>query len=539
MEFNLADLFEATVDAVSEREALVAGGRRMTYAELEARANRLAHHLSASGIRTGEHIGIYAYNRAEWVEALFAAYKLRVVPININFRYVEEELRYLFDNADLVAIVHERRFAPRIAAVLNDLPQLRHFVVLEDESGAGDSGLGSIPYEDALAAASPKRDFAQRSGDDLYMLYTGGTTGMPKGVMWRHEDLYFGGLGGAVAQPPIERPQQVSERAKAGRGQTAIAIAPLMHGQAQWLVTSSLFSGNRVVVYTDRHFDPDGIWRLIERERVQMMTITGDAMGRPLADALAAAEAGYDLSSLTILHSGAAILSKTVKQELRDHLPNVMVLDGFGASETGYNGTVLDTQGPVAGPRFTMNRFTSVLDEDLRPLEPGSDVVGMLARRGHIPLGYYKDPAKTAETYREDANGVRWVIPGDYAQVEASGTILLLGRGSACINSGGEKIFPEEVEAAMKSHADVFDVLVVGVPDPRWGERVTAVVQPRAGRRPKLEDINALCRSKLAGYKLPRNLLLVDEVMRSPAGKPDYGWARSRAREAFGTTPRS
>ena len=538
MEFNLADLFEATVDAVPEREALVAGERRVTYAELEARANRLAHHLSASGIRTGEHIGIYAYNRAEWVEALFAAYKLRVVPININFRYVEEELRYLFDNADLVAIVHERRFAPRIAAVLNDLPQLRHFVVLEDESGAGDSGLGSIPYEDALAAASPKRDFAQRSGDDLYMLYTGGTTGMPKGVMWRHEDLYFGGLGGAVAQPPIERPQQISERAEAGRGQTAIAIAPLMHGQAQWLVTSSLFSGNRVVVYTDRHFDPDGIWRLIERERVQMMTITGDAMGRPLADALAAPEAGYDLSSLTILHSGAAILSKTVKQELRDHLPNVMVLDGFGASETGYNGTVLDTQGPVAGPRFTMNRFTSVLDEDLRPLEPGSDVVGMLARRGHIPLGYYKDPAKTAETYREDANGVRWVIPGDYAQVEASGTILLLGRGSVCINSGGEKIFPEEVEAAMKSHSDVFDVLVVGVPDPRWGERVTAVVQPRTGRRPKLEDINALCRSKLAGYKLPRNLLLVDEVMRSPAGKPDYGWARSRAREAFGALPR-
>ena len=538
MEFNLADLFEATVDAVPEREALVAGERRVTYAELEARANRLAHHLSASGIRTGEHIGIYAYNRAEWVEALFAAYKLRVVPININFRYVEEELRYLFDNADLVAIVHEQRFAPRIAAVLNDLPQLRHFVVLEDESGAGDSGLGSIPYEDALAAASPKRDFAPRSGDDLYMLYTGGTTGMPKGVMWRHEDLYFGGLGGAVAQPPIERPQQVSERAEAGRGQTAIAIAPLMHGQAQWLVTSSLFSGNRVVVYTDRHFDPDGIWRLIERERVQMMTITGDAMGRPLADALAAPDAGYDLSSLTILHSGAAILSKTVKQELRDHLPNVMVLDGFGASETGYNGTVLDTQGPVAGPRFTMNRFTSVLDEDLRPLEPGSDVVGMLARRGHIPLGYYKDPAKTAETYREDANGVRWVIPGDYAQVEASGTILLLGRGSVCINSGGEKIFPEEVEAAMKSHSDVFDVLVVGVPDPRWGERVTAVVQPRTGRRPKLEDINALCRSKLAGYKLPRNLLLVDEVMRSPAGKPDYGWARSRAREAFGALPR-
>ena len=533
MEFNLADLFEAIADAVPEREAVIAGPRRLSYRELEERSNRMAHHLTQAGVRAGEHVGIYAYNRSEWLETLFAAYKIRAIPININFRYVEDELRYLFDNADLVTLVHERQFTPRIDSIRAELPKLRHFVVIEDGSAEDFSGLDALPYEEALAGGSPKRDFGARSGDDRYMLYTGGTTGMPKGVMWRHEDLFFGGLGGATARPPLERAEQVSRRALAQPGLTPIAIAPLMHGQAQWLATHSLLTGAKLVLYTEPHFDPDKIWRLIERERVQSLTITGDAMGRPLAEALAAPAASYDTSSLAILNSGAAILSKVVKQQLRELLPHVTVLDSFGASETGYNGTVLDTEGPVAGPRFTMNEFTAVLDDKLEPVQPGSDVIGKLARRGHIPLGYYKDPEKNRATYREDTRGVRWVLPGDHAQVEADGTILLLGRGSLCINSGGEKIFPEEVESALKSHPDVFDALVAGVPDERWGERVTAIVQPRPGRRPALEDINAHCRSKIAGYKLPRNLLLVDEIVRSPAGKPDYRWAGVVAREAF------
>ena len=536
MEFNLADLFECIVDVVPDREALVAGKERRTYAELEDRANRLAHSLSSSGIGRGDHVGVYAYNRVEWVESLLALFKIRAIPVNINYRYVEDELRYLFGNADLKALIHEEHFAPRIAAIRSDLPELRSFIAIEGGSGEHRSGLPSLAYEELMAAGSPKRDFGPRSADDVYMLYTGGTTGMPKGVMWRHEDLFFGGLGGGGADPPLQGPTSQAERSLERPPLTSIAIAPLMHGQAQWLVTSTLLGGGRVVVYTAHHFDPDEIWRLIAREKVQSLIITGDAMGRPLAEALADPSADHDASSLVLINSGAAILSPVVKQQLRELLPNAMVLDSFGASETGYNGTVMDLKGPGKGPRFTMNDSTAVLDDDLKPLEPGSSQIGRLARHGHIPLGYYKDPEKTAATFPIDGHGVRWVIPGDYAQVESDGSILLLGRGAVCINSGGEKIFPEEVEAVLKSHPEIFDAVVAGVPDPRWGERVAAIVQPRAGFRPTLDEINAHIRTRIAGYKVPRELLLVAEVRRTPAGKPDYRWARELARESFAPT---
>jgi fatty-acyl-CoA synthase len=531
VEFNLADLFERVVDAAPERLALVAGAARLSYEKLDERANRLAHHLAAHQVGVGDWVGILAQNRAEWIESMLAVYKLRAAPINLNFRYVDDELRFVLDDADLVALISERRFAPRILRIRNQLPKLRHFVCLEDGSDAGASALGAIEYEAALAAASADRGFGPRSPDDLYVLYTGGTTGLPKGTLWRQEDIFFAALGGGnFGGEPIARPEQIADNAAGKPRATLLAIAPMMHGGGQWVTFNAFFAANTLVLYTGTHFDPNEIWRLVERERVTSLSIVGDAMGRPLAEALAASSARFDLSSLTSVSSGGAILSKAVKQQLREQLPKVLILDSFGASETGYNGTVLDLAGPPAGPRFTLHQETSVLGDDGRPVTPGSGVVGRLARRGHVPLGYHKDPVKTAQTFPV-IDGVRWVIPGDFATLEADGTLALLGRGSVCINSGGEKIFPEEVEAALKAHPDVFDAVVVGVPDSRFGERVAAIVTPRPGRTPGLSELAAHCRERIAGYKVPRALICVDEIVRTPAGKPDYRWAKRRAEQ--------
>ncbi len=537
MQWNIADLIERVADLAPDREALVAGSARLTYAAYDARANRLAHHLLAEGIGPGDHVGIYAYNSAEYMEAMLAAYKIRAVPININYRYVEDELRYLFDNADLVALVHQRQFAPRIAAVRGEMPKLRHLMVVEDESGEDTAALGSVDYEAALAAQSPARDFEPRSPDDLYILYTGGTTGMPKGVMWRHEDVIFT-LGGGIDHAtgiPAERPEDLAARMNPDAQTVSLLIAPLMHGAAQWGTFNALFTGNKAVLYTERSFDAHAIWRLVEEERVMTMPITGDAMARPLIEALEEPGRDYDLSSFLVLASTAAVFSPVLKQQFRERFPNLIIVDSVGSTETGFSGTALyqsaDADGERKGlVRVAPGRDTVVLGDDGRPVKPGSGEVGRIARGGNVPIGYYKDPEKTAETFLV-YEGKRYAVPGDFATVEADGAINLLGRGSVSINSGGEKIFPEEVEAALKSHADVFDAVVVGVPDERWGERVAAVVLPREGRTPSLDDLGAHCRKHIAGYKVPRELVLADHIERSPSGKPDYRWARSLALE--------
>ncbi|HEV8206695.1 MAG TPA: acyl-CoA synthetase [Acidimicrobiia bacterium] len=528
MEFNLADLYEIVADAVPERPALVAGDRRLTYAQLDERANRFARHLLDHGVEPGDKVAIYSWDRAEWVEAMLGTYKARAVPINVNYRYVADEARYILDNSDAVTVVFERAFAPVVNAIRGDLPKLHHTVVLEDGT---DASTDAVPYEDALAAASPVRDFEPRSSDDLYLLYTGGTTGVPKGVMWRSEDIFFAALGGGgFGQPPITKPEELADRIPAEEGRAIPMVnAPMMHGGGQWMAFITFFGGGTVVLNCDRHFDPDRIWRTVERQRCNSVMVVGDAMGRPLAEALAAPGAAYDTSSVIIVGSGGAILSSPVKDQLRAQLPNAMVIDSFGASETGASGTVFDTDGPAAGPRFTMGEFMTVLDDELRPVVPGSGVVGRLARRGHIPLGYYKDDQKTAATFVTAADGARWVVPGDFAVVETDGTITLLGRGSVCINSGGEKVYPEEVEAALKSHPDVFDAVVVGVPDDRFVERVAAIVQPRPGAAPSLEELQDHARDTLAGYKLPRQLLLAETIPRTPVGKPDYRAAKKLA----------
>lgn len=528
MEFNLADLFEAAVDAFGEREYVVAEGARRTYAEVEARANRLAHHLAGQGIGPGDHVGIYALNSVEWVEAAWAVFKLRAVWVNVNYRYVADELRYLLGNADLRAIVVQRRFGPTLATVLPELTTLRHVVVVEDGSDEKDPVDDAVHYEEALAASSPERDFPARSGDDRYILYTGGTTGLPKGVVWRHRDVFFALGGGidAVTGQRVERPEDMVDKGRRSGPLCSLPIAPLMHGATQWAVMGQSFVGNKVVLMA--RFDPHEVWRLVERERVNTIMITGDAMGRPLIEALDEPGADYDLSSLVSLTSSAAIFSPAVKDAFFARFPNLVIADAVGSSESGNNGVTFVRPGATAmrsGPTVTGLGGTVVLDDQLRPVPPGSGIVGKIARSGDIPLGYYNDPVKTAEVFIT-VDGVRYVMPGDYATVEADGSITLLGRGSICINSGGEKIYPEEVEAVVRSHPDVLDAVVVGAPDERWGQQVAAIVQPRPGHAPPtLEALQQHCRASLAGYKVPRRLHLVDQVVRTPAGKPDYRWA--------------
>ncbi|HWC39490.1 MAG TPA: acyl-CoA synthetase [Acidimicrobiales bacterium] len=533
--FNLADLFELVADAIPEREAMVAGARRLTYGDLEARANRLAHHLQAAGVRAGDHVGLQLLNGTEYVEGMLAAFKIRAVPINVNYRYVDAELAHLFDDADLVAVVHHRQFSPRVAAVAPGLPLLHDLIVVEDGSDESPPS-GAAAYEDVLAAASPTRDFGPRSGDDIYCAYTGGTTGMPKGVLWRQEDIFFAAMGGGDPLQSgdfITRPEELVDRLP-DQGMVTLATPPLMHVSAHWLAFVSLFGGGRLVVTPQGRFDPQTAWSLIAEEKVNVLVIVGDAMARPLADAFRQ----QDTSSLMVIGSGGAILSPSTRQRLSSVVPNAMIVDGFGASETGTVGSRSSLPGAAGGdddlPRFTLNEQTTVLDDELRPVVPGSGTIGRLARRGHIPLGYYKDKDKTASTFVE-VDDVRWVLPGDMATVEEDGTVVLLGRGSVSINTGGEKVYPEEVESVLKSHPAVFDAVVVGVPDERWGERVVAVVQSRSGEHPTLEEIQSYSRDKMAGYKVPRQVVLVDEVVRSPSGKADYRWARDRASQPVAT----
>jgi 3-oxocholest-4-en-26-oate---CoA ligase len=533
VEFNLADLWERVVDAIPDHEAMVCGDRRLTYAEADERANRLAHHLAGLGIGPGDHVALYLYNGTEYLEGMLAAFKLRAVPINVNYRYGADELRYLLADADARAVVFHREFATILDAVRTELPLLRGFVMVDDPSGTP-APTGATEYEAALAAASPARDFAPRSADDLYILYTGGTTGMPKGVMWRAEDIFFGAFGGGnLGDAPITTPEEIIDSLEPHR--RGLPACPFMHGTAHWMAFGALYSGGTVVIAPDHHFAPDKLWGLIAQEHVTFLVIVGDAFARPLIETLDRLAPPPDVAPLTAVLSGGAVLSPSVKAAWVERLPGTLLIDGFGASETGGQGqSVSAAGGPIeTAPRFRVNDETTVLDDELRPVARG--VIGKLARRGHVPLGYYHDPGKTAATFPV-LDGVRWSVPGDHARIEDDGTITVLGRGSVSINTGGEKVYPEEVESALKSSPDVFDAVVVGVPDERWGERVTAVVQARPGATPALDQLAEHTRAQLASYKVPRALVLVDEIVRSPSGKPDYRWAKAVAMGA-GTTP--
>ncbi len=524
MALNIADLFEHAVDAVPDRIAVICGDRQVTYRELDERSNRLAHHLAGFGVGKDDHVGLYARNSIEALETILASYKLRARTVNINFRYVESELRYMFTDADLVALVYDREFAPLVAAVLPDAPAVRGTVAIDHGSDAGDAP--GVPYDEALAAASAERDFEPRSGEDIYLLYTGGTTGYPKGVLWRQEDVWRtlgGGIDFLTGEPLPDEWAQSRSTAN-GPGMAKLCVAPLIHGSAQWTSLMSLFTGDTVILI--RTFEPQEVWHAVERHKINVLVVVGDAMARPLIDEFTAG--GYDGSSLVSVSSNGALFSQNTKDAVFAALPNVVITDAIGSSETGFTGISFASAGKqqLGGPTVSPGPKTIVIDDEGKRVGPGE--TGRIARGGHVPLGYYKDPAKSAKIF-VTVDGDRYVVPGDFARVEADGTLTLLGRGSSSVNTGGEKVFPEEVESALKQHPAVFDALVIGIPDERLGQRVAAIVQAREGHDLDLADLEAVVRKHVAGYKVPRTVWLTDVIGRTPSGKADYLWAKKFA----------
>ena len=526
--FNLADMFEMVADTVPDNCAIVDDKKRLSFAELENRANRLANHLREQGIGQGDHIGLQLRNGSEYIEGMLAAYKLRAVPININFNYVEKELLYLFDNADLKALIAHQQYLPRVSAIRPELPKLQTILYVADNSGADTGDCGE--YESSLQAADAKRDFPERSGDDLYIIYTGGTTGMPKGVMWRQEDIFFATCGGGDpdrSKGVITHPEQICERV-AEFDMGALPAAPLMHAAAQWTALNTILGGTKLVLI--ERYNAEQVLQLAVDENLVAISLVGDAMAVPLIEVMDQHPGKYQPAMLMAIASGGALFSPSTKERLLAHLPNTLIMDGLGSSETGLMGNKMSSGADASDrePRFEVNDSMIVIDDEKRPIEPGSGKVGMLAKKGHVPLGYYKAPEKSAETF-VTIDGQRWAIPGDMATVNADGTIILHGRGSTSINTGGEKVFPEEVESALKAHPDIVDAVVVGVADERWGQKITALLRKKTNSDVDTEQLQAFCKDYIAGYKIPKAYLFLDEIKRSPAGKADYPWAKKTA----------
>ncbi len=540
---NLAALHEAIAAALPDAECLVSGARRFTWREITDRTRRLAAVLRAAGLgcrqeRAGlanhesgqDHVALYLYNGNEYLEGMLGAMKARCAPFNVNYRYVDEELIYLFDNADARAVIFHASFAPALARIRGKLPRVQLWLSVDD--GSGENLAGALDYERALASASPELP-QQLSEDDLYILYTGGTTGMPKGVLWRQDEILR-----AALLPPRTEPSTAAivERARRGAGKVrALPTPPFMHGAAHWAAFTLWHAGGTVCIPAKpRSLDPHDLWATVERERISAMTIVGDAFAQPLLAALR--EHTYDLASLKTITSGGAILSAPVKDELLARLPGVRIIDVLGSSESGQQATQISRPGQKATTgEFELTENNVVLSEDLtRIAAPGSGESGWLARSGPVPLGYYKDAEKSARAF-PTLNGVRYSVPGDRAIALEGGGLRLLGRDSATINSGGEKIFAEEVEHALKHHPAVWDAVVTGTPHARFGQQVTALVALRVGARVSEEELRASCEAHIARYKLPRAVVFVDEVVRAPSGKADYRWAKQVALARLGS----
>jgi acyl-CoA synthetase (AMP-forming)/AMP-acid ligase II len=531
---HVIDYLEAIADKDPDRPALVfrAQGKpahRLSYGELDRRINRAARLLTDLGVKKGDHIGCHLHDTPAHVDIMLGGWKLGAVPVNVNFRYVPHELVYLFEDADLKLVVTEPELAEQAQLAAQSAPKVERVLVADAE------------YESRIEACSSERPPSERTGDDLYMLYTGGTTGMPKGVMWRHEDALHACFGAvatealqipAVATPEeavalLDNPNPAWELLR-----KSCPLPPLMHAAGQWALCRVLVRGGCAVIITDVHFDPKYSLEMIAEEEVGVVWGAGDAHARPILDALIEHYNGVlDLPKLLLWVSSAVMVTPEIKAGLAQALPGTFVFDALGASETGGQGNAVGYS-DEGSPRFAMEEGAIILDDQMRPIPPTEQRVGKLAKTGHIPLGYYKDPTKTAATFPV-IDGVRYSVPGDLARWEPDGSITLFGRGSVSINTGGEKVYPEEVEKALKTHPAVFDAVVVGVPDDRFGKRVTAIVQLRSNHpNPGLEALAEHCRKTIAGYKVPRQLIIREQIVRSPSGKPDYPWATKEASDA-------
>jgi len=548
--FDLSTVFRTVAATLPDQKIFVWRDRRFTYAEMDARIDGVAHYLVSRGLgchterdeleghQSGQdHIGLYLRNGNEYLEAMVAGYRARVAPFNVNYRYVEEELLYLLGDAGARALVYAAEFAPQVQSIRGRLPNLEVLIQVADDSG-NELLPDAVDYESVIDTPAPAGGMPAPTGDDLYILYTGGTTGMPKGVLWRQHDIFMSAMGGRpfmAGGAALNTYQDLADQVRAQAGvRSLLLIPPLMHGAAQWGVFNTISSGGWIAIPDDvARFNADEILRLAARERVLGIPVVGDSMARPLVDQIEKGD--YDLSGLMVLTNGGAPLSPTVRDRLLAALPNLIIMDAVGASESGAQMTTVATKGAEGkAATFTPLTDTTVVAADFsRALSPGEGE-GWLARREFVPLGYLGDAEKTARTF-PTIEGVRWSIPGDKASFLADGRIELLGRDSVTINSGGEKIFAEEVERAVASHPAVYDVVVAGRPSERWGNEVVAIVQLAQGRTATDEELIEACRPHIAHYKFPKAFVRTDKVVRSPAGKADYRWAKALAAETPGS----
>jgi acyl-CoA synthetase (AMP-forming)/AMP-acid ligase II len=526
--WNFADVWEVIADAQPDMPVTVHGERRSTWAEFDRRADGVARALLDAGVERQDKVAQYLYNCPEYLESVDASMKAGLVPVNTNYRYGDEELVYLWDNADAVAVMFHGAFTERIEAIRTRVPGVRLWLWVDD--GTGPCPAWATPYEDAAKQATERVVPPWgRSGDDLYMLYTGGTTGMPKGVMWRQDDLYVRFSQSVMHDP--EEPDLDAVRARIADATPLVGLpaCPLMHGTGAFTSFQTMFMGGAVVTLTSRKFDVDELLDTIERERVNTLAIVGDAFARPMLAALDEHPGRWDISSLLMIVSSGVMWSEPVKEGLLRHHPGMLLVDAFSSSEAlGMGQSISSAGGAAKTAKFMLGEHARVFTDDGRDVQPGSGEMGRVAVRGRCPVGYYKDPEKSARTFPV-IDGERYSVPGDYATVEGDGTLRLLGRGSVCINTGGEKVYPEEVEEALKEHAAVRDAVVVGVPDERFGEVIVAWVEPAVDGEVDEGDVIAHVKQRLASYKAPRRVLTTDTIGRSPAGKVDYGRLRTEA----------
>ena len=532
MAHTLADLFEHAVDAYGrDRLAVVEDDRRLTYADLEAEANRWADGLASRGVGPGDHVAIHLRNGVDCIALFLGVLKLRAVPVSINYRYAGSELGYLYDYSDSCALVFHREFTPAVAGAVGDAERLRHLIVVEDGSGAGELPSGTLDARELLAAASPDRAPVERSADDLFLVFTGGTTGKPKGVMWRQEDLWrsLGGGSDYYTGEPVPDEYHQSRAGLGGDPARYLVLLPLIHTSGLMPSFTALFSGG--TCHYLPHFRADDVLEEIESEKIQIVVLAGDAMVRPMLERMRGT--GADTSSVFMVSSGAALFSPAVKAELFELRPDLMIMDAFGSSESGFGGLGVVTKANVDdgslftdhGPRIPRGSGLQLVDDFDEPLPDDSTEIGWIVKAGYQPSGYYKDAAKSAETFREIA-GTRRVFTGDRGRYDGPDTIIMLGRGSQVINSGGEKIFAEEVESALKAAEGVQDAVALGVPDERFGHRVGAVIQWDDGHTGDFAALEEALRATLAGFKIPVAFWVVDTVERHPSSKTDYGWAK-------------